>query len=163
MVYLASTSGASPERWGKERIVMNKTRTKSKCAPAPKKSKPVAIRVVAQENVPIPAPNVEAEELREIEIALADAEYEAELDELYPPESNEDLILQVEDMLEELIHTASKSQSSTVSHLAFVLTTLFPRLEKVSNQSCIFLFAGYNRRWFQFSVLPETFLVICHH
>ena len=38
-------------------------------------------------------------------------------------------------MLEELIHTASKSQSSTVSHLAFVLAMFFPGLETVSKNA----------------------------
>ena len=137
-----------------------KTRTKSKCAPAPKKSKTVATRVVVQENVPIHAPAVVVDGvvrqpmpvpaevfdmpdempggyktddgLQAIEIALADAEHDVALDAIYPSESNNELLLQVEDMLEELIHTASKSQSSTVCHLAFVLTALFPRLERVS-------------------------------
>ena len=120
---------------------MRKTNTRTASAPAPKKSKPVTTRVVATENVPIPAPYVEAEKLQAIEIALADAEQDAELDAIYPPESNADLLLQVEDMLEELLHTASKSQSSTVSHLAFVLTTLFPRLETVSKLADMGTFA----------------------
>jgi len=79
--------------------------------------------------------------MRDIEIALADAEHDVELDAIYPPESNADLLLQVEDMLEELIHTANKSQSSTVSHLAFVLTTLFPKLERVSKLADMGTFA----------------------
>ena len=118
---------------------MTKIDRRPASASVPKKSKPVATRVVAQENVSISAPYVEADELRDIEIALSDAECDIELDAIYPPESNADLLLQVEDMLEELIYTASKSQSSTVSHLAFVLTTLFPRLDKVSKLAAMAL------------------------
>ena len=119
---------------------MNRTRTKTKTMCKPKKSKAIVVAPSYQTATEIMDGPDEMpgytydDDIQRIQNALADAERDVELDEMYH-ESNEELLLQVEDMLEELIHTASKSESSTVSHLAFVLAMFFPKLEKTSQNA----------------------------
>lgn len=82
--------------------------------------------------VSAPAEEVTSEDLdmRQIEIDLADAEYCANENVSIP--TAEEVFLEIEDLLEELVHTASKTQASTVSHLCFLLSDYFPGLQAVS-------------------------------